>query len=113
MNQTEEAKALFVMRDGQVVPDYLVCDRCPVNCSVGGRIPDLVQVGEGDSLDKGKPGDLIPSCAKSNLSSLGHWQGHNGSVFPENLLDLRLFKCRAWFWLVVPGLNDNNPGVVS
>ena len=36
MNQTEEAKALFVMRDGQIVPDYLVCDRCPVNCSVGG-----------------------------------------------------------------------------
>lgn len=59
--------------------------------------------------DKGKPGDLIPVCAKQCLGNLGHWQGHHGEVFPEILLPLRLFKCHEWIWLVVPGLLDETP----
>jgi hypothetical protein len=36
----------------------------------------------------------------------GHWQGHGQQTFPEELLPLRLFKCRMWLWLVIPGLYD-------
>ena len=61
------------------------------------------------SIVKGQPGDLCPPCAKQQLGSLGHWQGHGGAHFPAELLPLRLFKCCMWLWLVVPGLRDDEP----
>lgn len=61
------------------------------------------------TIDKGQPGDLCPPCAKQQLAHLGHWQGHGGQQFPDDLLPLRLFKCRMWLWLVVPGLTDDQP----
>ncbi len=61
------------------------------------------------SIAKGQPGDLCPPCAKQQLGSLGHWQGHGGAHFPAELLPLRLFKCCMWLWLVVPGLRDDEP----
>jgi hypothetical protein len=64
------------------------------------------------TIDKGKPGDLCPPCAKQNLAHLGHWQGHGGQEFPAALLPLRLFKCRQWLWFVVPGLTEAEPTVI-
>ncbi len=62
---------------------------------------------------RGQPGDLCPPCAKQNLSSLGHWQGHGGQTYPEALLPLRLFKCRQWLWLVIPGLYEADPTQIA
>ena len=75
-------------------------------------MPDVVPLdptANNYTVDKGQPGDLCPPCAKSQLASLKHWQGQSKQRFPEELLPLRLFKCRQWFWLVVPGLYDAEP----
>lgn len=113
-------KALFLSPDGKIYPDTLVCSGMisaelngkPCPYAQNGRLPDLVPLDENDpgySLDKGQPGDLCPPCAKQQLANLGNWQGHGQQVFPEELLPLRLFKCRMWLWLVVPGLHDTEP----
>jgi hypothetical protein len=113
-------KALFISPDGKIYPDNLICSGLisaelngkPCPYAQNGRLPDLVPLDETDpgySPDKGKPGDLCPPCAKQQLAHLGHWQGHGGQTFPEELLPLRLFKCRMWLWLVVPGLYDEDP----
>lgn len=113
-------KALFLSPDGKIYPDTLICsgmisaelngNPCPY--AQNGRLPKPVPLDENDSgysVDKGKPGDLCPPCAKQQLANLGHWQGHGRQAFPEELLPLRLFKCRMWLWLVVPGLYDAEP----
>ena len=112
-----QPKALFLGPDGVLLPDDLVCsgqlvadlDGRPCPYAVAGRIRDPepldAQAAE-YSVDKGAHGDLCPPCAKQKLGSLAHWQGHGGQQFPEHLLPLRLFKCRQWLWLVVPGLRD-------
>ncbi len=113
-------KALFLSPDGKIYPDTLICSGMisaelngkPCPYSQNGCLPDPVPLDETDpnySLDKGKPGDLCPPCAKQQLANLGHWQGHGQQTFPEELLPLRLFKCRMWLWLVVPGLYDAEP----
>jgi hypothetical protein len=113
-------KALFLGTDGNVYPDYQICSGL-IPAELNGKPCPYVQEGcipdpqplnaedENYSPDKGKPGDLFPPCVKHNLSSLGHWQGHGKRTFPEELLPLRLFKCRMWFWLVVPGLYEDDP----
>jgi hypothetical protein len=117
-------KALFPSINGEVNPDNLICSGLipaelkgkPCPYSINGRLPDLVPLDETDpnySSDKGKPGDLCPPCAKQQLAHLGHWQGHQQQAFPEDLLPLRLFKCRMWFWLVIPGLHDAEPTKLS
>jgi hypothetical protein len=116
-------QALFLMRDG-IIPDELVCsgllpadlhgNPCPY--SDYGRAPAPVPLSAESpnySIDKGKPGDLCPPCAKQQLGSLGHWQGHVGQTFPRELLELRLFKCRQWFWFVVPGLRHSKPDILD
>jgi len=119
-NVNPSPKALFISPDGKVYPDTLICSGSlppelqgkPCPYSQNGRLPDPVPLNPDDpgyTPDKGKPGDLCPPCAKQQLAHLGHWQGHGGQSFPEDLLPLRLFKCRMWFWLVVPGLEDNTP----
>jgi hypothetical protein len=113
-------RALFLLPDGKIYPDHLVCSgmisaelsgkTCPY--SSNGRLPEPIPLDSANptySLDKGKPGDLCPPCAKQQLANLGHWQGHGQQSFPEELLPLRLFKCRMWLWLVVPGLHDAEP----
>lgn len=113
-------KAFFLSPDGRVYPDTLICSGMipaelsgkPSPYSQNGRLPDLRPLDETDpnySPDKGKPRDLCPPCAKQQLASLGRWQGHGQQAFPEELLPLRLFKCRMWLWLVVPGLHDVEP----
>jgi hypothetical protein len=113
-------KALFLSPDGKIYPDTLICSGMisaelngkPCPYAQNGRLPDLVSLDENDpshSPDKGKHGDLCPPCAKQHLANLGHWQGHGGQAFPQELLPLRLFKCRMWLWLVVPGLHDAEP----
>lgn len=114
------AKAFFLSPDGKIYPDTLICSGMlstelngkPCPYAQNGRLPDPVALNESDSgcsLDKGKPGDLCPPCAKQQLAHLGHWQGHGQQTFPEELLPLRLFKCRMWLWLVIPGLYDAEP----
>lgn len=113
-------KALFLFSDGKIYPDPLVCSGLlsvelngkPCPYSNNGRFPKpeyLSSETPGYSLDKGKLGDLCPPCAKQQLGNLEHWQGHGGQTFPKKLLPLRLFKCRMWLWLVVPGLYDAEP----
>jgi hypothetical protein len=117
--QNTEPKALFLSPDGNVYPDNLICtgiipaelDGKPCPHSQAGRFPGIKPLNPEDSnytIDKGKPGDLCPTCAKQQLAHLGHWQGHRNQKFPEELLSLRLFKCRMWLWLVVPGLHDHD-----
>jgi hypothetical protein len=121
MNKTDgQAKALFIAPDGNVYPDYLVCsgkllldtggESCPF--SKDGHLPEPQNLDENlptYSQDKGKPGDLCPPCAKQQLGSLGHWEGHRGQKFPDELKPLRLFKCKKWLWLIVIGLKHDNP----
>lgn len=119
-NRSSEAKALFLSPDGNIYPDTLICSGIlsselngkPCPYSQAGRFPDLLPLDLNDptyTLDKGQIGDLCPSCAKQQLGNLGHWQGHGDQTFPKELLSLRLFKCRMWLWLVVPGLYDTEP----
>ena len=118
--QVDEPKAFFLSSNGQVYPDTMICSgaipsildgqACPF--SHNGRMPDLISLCQQDNnytIDKGNPGDLCPPCAKQQLGAVSNWQGHNGQNFPEEFLSLRLFKCRQWFWLVVPGLRDDKP----
>ena len=115
-----QLRALFLLQDGSVLPDSMVCSGrlpailggkpCPY--ADDGRCPSAVPLDAEDpryTVDKGQPGDLAPPCIKQQLANLGHWQGHGGAQYPEDLLGLRLFKCRQWFWLVVPGLRDTDP----
>lgn len=113
-------KALFLSPDGKIYPDTLICSGLlsaelngkPCPYSQNGRLPDPIPLDATHlnySPDKGKPGDLCPPCAKQQLAHLGHWQGHGRQTFPEELLPLRLFKCRMWLWLVIPGLHDAEP----
>jgi hypothetical protein len=117
-------KALFISPDGSIYPDSLICSGMlpaelsgkPCPFSQAGRIPDPLPLNPDEpsySMDKGQPGDLCPPCAKQQLAHLGHWQGHRRLQFPEEILTLRLFKCRQWFWLVVPGLYDADPTRIS
>jgi hypothetical protein len=117
-------KALFLSPDGNIYPDSLICSGIlpaelggkPCPFAQTGRIPDPLSLSPDDpnySMDKGQPGDLCPPCAKQQLAHLGHWQGNGKQQFPEELLALRLFKCRQWFWLVVPGLHDAEPTRLS
>lgn len=119
-----DPKAIFLSPDGNVYPDTLICSGVippelggkPCPYAQAGRIPDIVPLDPAAAnytIDKGQPGDLCPPCAKQQLASLGHWQGHGKQQFAEELLPLRLFKCRQWFWLVVPGLRDTRPTTLS
>lgn len=114
------SKALFLAPDGNIYPDTLICsgvlpaqlngEPCPY--SQNGRFPEPQPLHPNDpdySLDKGKPGDLCPPCAKQQLSHLGHWQRNGTRKFPQKIHSLRLFKCRQWLWLVVPGLAHDEP----
>lgn len=124
IDQTNRPRALFLSPDGTIYPDTLICSGIipgelggkPCPFAEAGRLPTPQPLDPQDSdysIDKGKPGDLCPPCAKHQLANLGHWQGHGGQQFPEELLPLRLFKCRMWLWLVVPGLHDDNAAVIT
>lgn len=123
-NNNQQAKAFFISPVGFLYPDYLVCSGIipselngkPCPFSQAGHIPELARLNPEDSTysnDKGHAGDFCPPCAKQQLSSLGHWQNGAQPDFPQELLQLRLFKCRQWFWLVVPGLKDAEPQKMS
>jgi hypothetical protein len=109
----------FLLGESHVYPEHLVCAKVnaggPCKFSDNGKMPGLVTLDssqenyENYSPDKGKPGELCPKCAKQNLSSLEHWQGHDNNVYPEDLLPLRLFKCQMWYWFVVEGLTEADP----
>ena len=121
---SDEARALFLSPDGNVYPDSLICSGIlpaelggkPCPFSQAGRIPEPHPLDAADpsyTVDKGQQGDLCPPCAKQQLVHLGHWHGHGNQQFPEHLSQLRLFKCRQWFWLVIPGLLHAEPTVLQ
>lgn len=120
MNQSNgQTKALFIAPDGNIYPDYLICsgqisgnigELCPF--AQNGHLPDPEPLNCNDpnfSADKGKDGEFCPPCIKQQLGNLGHWDGHRGQQFPEELKALRLFKCSQWYWLVVLGLYHDSP----
>ena len=124
IDHSDEPRALFLSPDGNVYPDTLICSGMlpaelhgkPCPYSAAGRFPQPQPLDPHDpaySIDKGQPGDLCPPCARQQSAHLGYWQGHGGRQFPEELLPLRLFKCRMWLWLVVPGLRDAEPTVIA
>ena len=105
-----KSRALFITgkNNNIYLPDYVVCQGCPY--ADKNRMPDVMPLDSTAtdySIDKGQHGDLCPPCAKQNLSSLGHWT-INGEYSRH-----RLFKCRQWIWLIVPGLLEDKPGVIS
>lgn len=113
-------KALFLSPDGKIYPDTLVCSGMisaelngkPCPYAQNGRLTDLVPLDENDpsyTPDKGKPGDLCPPCVKQQLAIWGTGRGMVNRLYLEELLPLRLFKCRMWLWLVIPGLHDAEP----
>lgn len=115
-------EALFLASDGTVYPESLVCSGrvlldfsgTPCEHSTNGRMPELVVLDTSlptYTPDKGDQGDLIPLCAKQHLSSLGHWD--DKGLYPQQLHQLRLFKCRMWLWFVIPGLCDQSAGKLS
>jgi hypothetical protein len=121
---TDRPLALFVSPDGKIYPDSLICsgklfddlEGKPCPYSDLGRLPKPLPLDRADanySLDKGNPGDLCPPCAKQQLANLGHWQRGDRQALPVELLPLRLFKCRMWLWLVIPGLYDVKPSEMS
>lgn len=100
-----EPKALFLSPDGNIYPDTLICSGIlpaelngkPCPYSQAGRILEPLPLNRDDpsySIDKEQPGELCSPCAKLQLTNLGHWQGHGKQKFPQELLSLRLFKCR-------------------
>ncbi|NJM45897.1 MAG: hypothetical protein HC860_06725 [Alkalinema sp. RU_4_3] len=115
-------RALFLFPDGNIYPDNLVCsgvlspDGLPCPYSDHGRFPELITVNvnaPGYEPGRGRSGDRSPPCAKYHLGHLGHWQNYNDQTFPEDLLPLRLFKCKMWFWVVVLGLYESDPTQVK
>lgn len=54
----------------------------------------------------GQPGDLVPTCVTEHFGSLEEWQGNQG-LYPPGAGPLRLFRCRQWHLLVVPGLRND------
>jgi hypothetical protein len=119
-----EPEALFLSPDGNIYPDSMICSGTlvaelggkPCPFSQSGHIPDPLPLNADDpdyTIDKGRPGALCPPCVKQQLAHLGHWQGHGKQSFPQELLPLRLFKCRQWFWLVVPGLRHADPSRIT
>lgn len=120
MNQNSaKIKALFISPDGNIYPDFLICSGkisdnggSPCPFSQNGHMPEPKPLNMHDSdfcIDKGQNGDYCPPCAKQQLGNLGHWNGHRGQQFSEELKPLRLFKCSQWYWVVVLGLYHDNP----
>jgi hypothetical protein len=118
------AKALFIAPNGNIYPDSLICSGIlpaqlqgkPCPFSQDAHLPTPLPLNENDphySIDQGRAGELCPPCARQQLSSLGHWQGHGGQTFADELLPLRLFKCHQWLWLVVPGLYHDDPTIIK
>ncbi len=114
------ARALFLSPDGLCHTDKEVCGDperakdAPRPCphSQDGRLPLLERLDEAGAdaaPERGRPGDLVPTCCIQHFGSLGDWQGPGGP-YPAALRDLRVFRCRKWFLLVVPGLRDDRAG---
>ena len=116
----DKPRALFPSPEGTLYPDSLVCSgqvpgygsgqSCPH--SEAGRMPlpcplDAPTVRLSPEL--GEAGDLCPPCAVQHFGSLEAWLGGDLGHLPPGLGPLRLFRCRRWFLLVVPGLRDNRP----
>jgi hypothetical protein len=118
--QEDRPRALFPSPEGTLYPDGLVCSGqvpgygsgqpCPH--SESGRMPlpcplDAPTVRLSPEL--GEAGDLCPPCSVQHFGSLEAWLGGDLGHLPLGLGPLRLFRCRRWFLLVVPGLRDDRP----
>jgi hypothetical protein len=60
-------------------------------------------------LTKGNLATSAHPAPNKTLPTSDTGKGHGKQKFPQELLTLRLFKCRMWLWLVVPGLHDAEP----
>lgn len=115
-----DPRALFLSAAGQVLADDRVCSGLeapalggrPCPHAEGGRMPSLQPIDAGSARrwpERGRAGDLAPPCAAVQLGSLAGWLGARTGGHPDHLLGLRLFRCRQWFLMVVPGLHDGAP----
>jgi len=113
-------RALFISADGTLYSDSLICSGL-LPARLGGRPCPFSQDRQMprpqplDSRDaehdpgRGKPGDLCPACAVAQIGALDDWEEHERLHLPAEVLPLRLFQCRQGFWLVVPGLYNDDP----
>jgi len=119
-NSDFNPRALFISADGMLYSDSLICSGL-LPAKLGGRPCPFSQdkhMPKPQPLDpadpeydprRGKPGDLCPPCAVLQIGALDDWEEHEQLHLPEEVLPLRLFQCRQGFWLVVPGLYDDDP----
>lgn len=117
-NSDFNPRALFLSSDGTLYSDSLICSGllpaklggkpCPFAHNKHMPKPQPLNSKDDDyELVKGKPGELCPPCAVLHVGALDRWEEHEQYHFAEELLPLRLFQCRQAFWLIVPGLYDD------
>lgn len=113
-------RALFISSDGMLYSDSLICSGllpaqlqgrpCPFADNKHMPTPQPLNPEAADyDPAKGQPGDLCPPCAVRHAGTLGAWEEHKRYYIPEELLPLRLFQCRQGFWLIVPGIYNDEP----
>lgn len=113
-------RALFLSPGGQALTDDRVCSGLEATTLAGKACPhaDSGRMPRPRAIDartarrwpeRGQAGDLAPPCSVVQLGSLGEWLGGRPGGYPERWMGLRLFRCRQWFLLVVPGLHDRAP----
>jgi hypothetical protein len=111
----EKPRALFLFSDGMFLRDDLICSGLfpshlngkPCPFADGGKLPkpqplNKVKVSMHPKL--GRRGDLVPPCVVEGLGPLWAWRRNEGARYPSDLGQLRLYKCRQMFLLVLPGL---------
>jgi hypothetical protein len=117
----EKPRALFLFPDGKFLGDDLVCSGIypshlggkPCPFAEEGKMPKPRPLDEMRAQlhpELGQVGDSVPPCAVGQLGPLWAWRRNGGVRYPSDLDQLRLFKCRQMFLLVVPGLDRENPG---
>lgn len=123
-DHNSEPRAIFLSPDGSLYPDTLICSGVipPSSAASPVRFPRLdacrtlphsIWLQPTTRLIRDSPVTYARPVPSSNLPSLQHWQGHGRQQFPEEFLPLRSFKCRQWFWLVVPGLHHAEPKAIA
>ncbi len=119
-NSDFNPRALFISADGMLYSDSLICSGL-LPAKLGGKPCPFAQdkhMPKPRPLDpadleydpaRGKPGELCPPCAVLHAGALDDWEEHERLHLPEEVLPLRLFQCRQAFWLIMPGLYNDEP----
>jgi len=109
-----EPRALFLFFDMEPKPDTEICsgqfpshlDGKPCPFSDHGRIP-AGNISSGEFLlpeaIEGQPPESIQACNLQKLGRVDQWQGDVPLVFPEELTQEVVYKCRQMFIVMLLG----------